>query len=402
MPGGQLTRRGRRRPGRAASSSATSRSTARARRSPAPAPRSGSSACSPAGGADAGAAARSSAPTRRAAAIREVYWRDLGGFHADRRSSHGDALGAGCDVRGPGDHGAPATPRSSCRPGPPRPRRPARQHRRSTSASRRPAHGARHRGDRVLDAEANDGRRATPAGTARSTPTSRRRAADPRVAAAPRRGRRRGRPGHARGAAPRALERQHRARQHDHADLRVADLRLRARLQPGRSSTRRGDFVFFGPFLQYLAAATGASVKWTLENRSENPGIHDGDMFLSNDPWIGATHQSRRRRDRAPVFVDGKLFCWVGQHAAPVGPRRHRAGRLQPDGPGRLLGVAVHPAGQDRRGRRASAATSRSYYTRMLALPKLVALDLRAEITGCQRRARPHPRADRALRRRRP
>src|SRR5690349_61627 len=26
-----------------------------------------------------------------------------------------------------------------------------------------------------------------------------------------------------------------------------------------------GDFVFFGPFLQYLASATSSSVKWTLE-----------------------------------------------------------------------------------------------------------------------------------------
>ena len=53
-----------------------------------------------------------------------------------------------------------------------------------------------------------------------------------------------------------------------------------------------GDFVFFGPFLQYLSAAAGAAVKWTLEHRSENPGIHDGDVFLTNDPWVGSTHQS--------------------------------------------------------------------------------------------------------------
>src|SRR5690606_21970855 len=33
----------------------------------------------------------------------------------------------------------------------------------------------------------------------------------------------------------------------------------------------RGDFVLFGPFLQYLSSATGSAVKWTLENRSANP-----------------------------------------------------------------------------------------------------------------------------------
>src|SRR5579884_2671983 len=29
----------------------------------------------------------------------------------------------------------------------------------------------------------------------------------------------------------------------------------------------RGDFVFFGPFLQYLSSATSSAVKWTMENR---------------------------------------------------------------------------------------------------------------------------------------
>ena len=29
-------------------------------------------------------------------------------------------------------------------------------------------------------------------------------------------------------------------------------------------------------------------VKWALEHRSKNPGIHEDDMFLSNDPWGGA------------------------------------------------------------------------------------------------------------------
>ena len=71
-----------------------------------------------------------------------------------------------------------------------------------------------------------------------------------------------------------------------------------------------GDFVFFGPFLQYLSAAAGAAVKWTLEYRSENPGIRDGDVFLTNDPWVGSTHQSDVAV-YAPVFWEGELFCWV-------------------------------------------------------------------------------------------
>jgi N-methylhydantoinase B len=72
-----------------------------------------------------------------------------------------------------------------------------------------------------------------------------------------------------------------------------------------------GNFIFFGPFLQYLAANISAAVKWTLENRSANPGIRPGDMFLFNDPWIGCSHQSDAGVI-APVFVAGKLIAWVG------------------------------------------------------------------------------------------
>src|SRR5919112_38223 len=41
-----------------------------------------------------------------------------------------------------------------------------------------------------------------------------------------------------------------------------------------------------------------------------NPAILEGDIFLCNDPWIGATHQSDVAV-MAPVFWEGKLFCWV-------------------------------------------------------------------------------------------
>src|ERR1700761_2201172 len=65
-----------------------------------------------------------------------------------------------------------------------------------------------------------------------------------------------------------------------------------------------GDFVFIGPWLQYLVAASSPAAKWTMENRHPRPGIEPGSMFLSNDPWIGATHQSDVAL-LAPVFVDG-------------------------------------------------------------------------------------------------
>ena len=71
-----------------------------------------------------------------------------------------------------------------------------------------------------------------------------------------------------------------------------------------------GEFVYFGPYMQYMSGVTDTQVKWILENRSDNPGIREGDMFLANDPWVGAAHQQDVMLI-CPVFWKGELFCWV-------------------------------------------------------------------------------------------
>ena len=74
--------------------------------------------------------------------------------------------------------------------------------------------------------------------------------------------------------------------------------------------TEDAEFVYFGPYMQYMSGVTDTQVKWILENRSDNPGIHDGDMFLANDPWVGAAHQQDVMLI-CPVFWEGELFCWI-------------------------------------------------------------------------------------------
>jgi N-methylhydantoinase B len=74
--------------------------------------------------------------------------------------------------------------------------------------------------------------------------------------------------------------------------------------------TEDGEFVYFGPYMQYMSGVTDTQVKWILEYRSDNPGIRDGDMFLANDPWVGAAHQQDVMLI-CPVFWKGQLFCWV-------------------------------------------------------------------------------------------
>src|SRR5256885_9204222 len=74
--------------------------------------------------------------------------------------------------------------------------------------------------------------------------------------------------------------------------------------------TEDGEFVYFGPYMQYMSGVTDTQVKWVLEYRSDNPGIAEGDMFLANDPWVGAAHQQDVMLI-CPVFWKGELFCWV-------------------------------------------------------------------------------------------
>jgi N-methylhydantoinase B len=74
--------------------------------------------------------------------------------------------------------------------------------------------------------------------------------------------------------------------------------------------TEDGEFVYFGPYMQYMSGVTDTQVKWIMEYRSDNPGIRDGDMFLANDPWVGAAHQQDVMLI-CPVFWKGELFCWV-------------------------------------------------------------------------------------------
>jgi N-methylhydantoinase B len=81
-----------------------------------------------------------------------------------------------------------------------------------------------------------------------------------------------------------------------------------------------GDLVFVGPNIQYFSNAQSLIAKWILENRSDSPGIAPGDMFLCNDPFIGAPHQPDTSLLN-PIFVQGELFCWIGNtlHYADVG-----------------------------------------------------------------------------------
>ncbi len=143
----------------------------------------------------------------------------------------------------------------------------------------------------------------------------------------------------------------------------------------------RGNFVFFGPFLQYLSSASGSAVKWTLEYRSSNPGIRDGDIFLTNDPWVGATHQTDVTV-YAPLFWEGRLFCWFANtlHQWDLGGTT--PGSFNPISrdvfweAGCIPPIRIVEQGVLRK-------DLEEEYIRRSRMPDLVALDLRAQVTAC-------------------
>ena len=84
--------------------------------------------------------------------------------------------------------------------------------------------------------------------------------------------------------------------------------------------TEVGDLVFLGPNLQYFSNSHSLSIKFVLEKRADVIGVAPGDMFLSNDPYVGAPHQPDTAL-LAPVFVGDELFCWLANtlHYSDVG-----------------------------------------------------------------------------------
>lgn len=144
--------------------------------------------------------------------------------------------------------------------------------------------------------------------------------------------------------------------------------------------TEDAEIVYFGPYVQWFSGMSDIVVKWILENRSANPGINDGDMFLTNDPWVGTTHQQDVGLF-CPVFVEGKLFAWVTNvlHQYDVGGIA--AGSFVPQARDVFDEAVPIPPVKivDREGVRRDVE---EMYLRHSRLPRLVNLDLHAAITG--------------------
>jgi N-methylhydantoinase B len=150
--------------------------------------------------------------------------------------------------------------------------------------------------------------------------------------------------------------------------------------------TEDAEYVYVAPHVTFLGATCQAATRWTLEHRSVSPGIHEGDMFLTNDPWICGVHQ----QDVVvvhPVFVEGKLFAWVANtmHQYDIGgntPGSFCAGARDVFDEGAVVPpIKIVEGGVLR-------TDLEEWYERQSRMPHLLGLDLRAEIAGCTVAAR--------------
>lgn len=73
-----------------------------------------------------------------------------------------------------------------------------------------------------------------------------------------------------------------------------------------------GSFASMGFQVTYQAPVVGTLIRHIASRPYFT--VRDGDMFLGNDPYVGALHQNDVQL-AGPIFVDGELIAWAGVEA---------------------------------------------------------------------------------------
>lgn len=81
-----------------------------------------------------------------------------------------------------------------------------------------------------------------------------------------------------------------------------------------------GNVVVIGAYVMAHACALDRVVRYVIDEHTDNPGIGEGDMYVTNDPYVGAMHQPDVVVV-APIFLDGERIMWCGSvvHQPDVG-----------------------------------------------------------------------------------
>jgi N-methylhydantoinase B len=142
-----------------------------------------------------------------------------------------------------------------------------------------------------------------------------------------------------------------------------------------------GDCFAIGMYITIHALSLSSTVRWIKQEYDGEPGIEPGDIFMSNDPYVGACHQMDVVVV-APIFADGDLVGWTGSTVHQIdlgGPveGQVQVGATSVWGEQQLFPpVKIVEAGELRE-------DVERGYLRRTRLPHLVGLDLKAMIAGC-------------------
>lgn len=142
-----------------------------------------------------------------------------------------------------------------------------------------------------------------------------------------------------------------------------------------------GEQVQVGTYNVGLIGSMDLAIVWTLSNRSDNPGIAEGDMFLCNDPWIGGGLHQNDAAVLAPIFHEGKLFGWTTAIAHQVDLGGPRPGSFSPSAQDVFGEALPTPPIKAVRGGVLQRDVADAWVRRS-RLPHLVGLDLRAKIAA--------------------
>lgn len=144
-----------------------------------------------------------------------------------------------------------------------------------------------------------------------------------------------------------------------------------------------GQEVQVGIFNTILVASMDLAIYWILQHRSGNPGIHPGDMFLTNDPWIGGGVHQNDTAIISPIFWEGELFGWTSSvlHQIDVGGAKPGSADLAAQDVF-TEGVPTPPIKIVRGGELQDDVVDA--FVRRSRVPLLVNLDLRAKIAANQ------------------
>src|SRR5258708_17583333 len=79
----------------------------------------------------------------------------------------------------------------------------------------------------------------------------------------------------------------------------------------------QGDSLVLAPYMLVHAISMETLAKDVVDKYQDNPGIRPDDMFLSNDPYVGAQHQMDVVVLGA-IHWQGELIGWVGSTIHPI------------------------------------------------------------------------------------